>query len=347
MNSKKTSSTKRKSTRTRQPRQPYLVSIGTSAGGMNAITELVSQLPADLNAVVLIVLHLSRAALGAPLAERIEKSSSLPCSIAKPNEKIKAGHIYLAVPGSHLLVKEDRIIIGHGPAENRFRPSIDVLFRSVAAHYRERAIGIVLTGMLNDGTSGMWAIKQSGGHCIVQDPNEAEYPDMPLSVLDTIEVDHCVSLKEMGALITDITKQTAPKGTKPPPIIIAESKLSEEMATGIENVSRLGEKTDYACPDCGGGLWKIGQAKGSHFRCHIGHSYTEKDLIVKQSEAIEQTLWVATRMMEERKLFLYKLAREHHQKGLAQLGSSYKNQGENLAAHVDKLKELLYSIHQE
>jgi two-component system chemotaxis response regulator CheB len=314
---------------------------------LNAIIELVSQLPANLNAAILIVLHLSRTGLGDILAEKIKKNTALACGIAKANEKIEPGHIYLAAPDAHLLIKNDRIIIGHGPPENRFRPSIDVLFRSAAAHYGERVIGIVLTGMLNDGTSGMSAIKQSGGYSIVQDPNEAEYPDMPMSVLETMEVDHCISLKKMGAAITTITKETKLKGIVPPPVVIAESKLSEEVATSIEKVSMLGEKSEYSCPDCGGGLWKIGNGNGAHYRCHIGHSFSERDLVLKQSETIEYTLWVAVRMMEERKLLLFKLAREHEGKGLGQLGTSYKQQAEELAIHVDKMKALLYGVHQE
>src|SRR5438874_13341659 len=209
----------------------FVIAIGASAGGLNAISEVVSQFPSDLNAAVFVVLHLSKAAVGDILLTRIQKNSSLPCKIAEDREAIKRGHVYLAPPDSHLLVKKDHIIIGRGPAENRFRPSIDVLFRSAAASHGERVIGIILTGFLNDGTSGMMAIKQSGGHCVVQDPNEAEYPDMPLSVLENIEVDHCVSLKNMGNAIFEIIDNAEEKGISVPPHVMAESKLSEKAAT--------------------------------------------------------------------------------------------------------------------
>ena len=149
----------------------FVIVIGASAGGLNAIAELVSQFPTDLNAAVFVVLHLSKAALGDILVNRIQKNTSLDCKIAEHNEEIKSGQIYIAPPDEHLLAKEDRIVIGRGPAENRFRPSIDVLFRSAAASHGEKVIGIILTGFLNDGTAGMMAIKQSGGHCIVQDRN--------------------------------------------------------------------------------------------------------------------------------------------------------------------------------
>ena len=250
-------------------------------------------------------------------------------------------------PAAHLLLKKDSIIIGHGPAENRFRPSIDVFFRSAAASHSEKVIGIILTGFLNDGTTGMMAIKQSGGHCIVQDPNEAEYPDMPLAVLENMEVDDCVSLKNMGKAIAEIVNNSEVKGIVAPDKIIAESKLSERSATTIEGISRLGEKTIYACPDCGGGLWRIENGKIKHYRCHIGHSYSEDDLLVKQSEKTENTLWVAVRMMEERKLFLRKIAKENDDKGLQRLGSEYSRRAEDLEQHIEKLKELLFAINKD
>ena len=187
----------------------FTVCIGASAGGLNAVSEVISQLPTNLNAAVFIVLHLSKAAIGEILVARIKGVTIMPCEIAKDGAAIKPGHIYIAPPDAHLLIKKDRIVIGHGPTENRFRPSIDVLFRSAAVNNGVRTIGVVMTGFLNDGTSGMWAIKKSGGHCIVQDPNEAEYPDMPLSVLEAMEVDHCVSLKEMGRIIAEITAKNS------------------------------------------------------------------------------------------------------------------------------------------
>ena len=244
--------------KTRQPKtkEPFfhVICIGSSAGGLNAVGELLSQLPENLNAAVFVVLHLSRAAIGELLVDRIRKNAKLPCSLAGNNEIIQPGHIYVAVPDTHLLIKNDRIILGKGPAENRFRPSIDVMFRSAATYYREKTIGIILTGYLNDGTAGMWAIKQNGGHCLVQDPNEAEYPDMPMSVLETMEVDHCVSLKKMGSIIGNILKENKPKNVIPSPLVKAESNYRNESLPALEGVSSLGEKTIYSCPDCGGGL---------------------------------------------------------------------------------------------
>lgn len=325
--------------------KPFIITIGASAGGINAIQELVSHLAPQLNAAIFVVLHLSTTTLGDIFVNRIQKSTHLRCKLAEDNERIKPGIIYSAPPGAHLLVKEDRVVIGHGPPENRFRPSIDVLFRSAAVSHKERVIGIILTGFLNDGTAGMWAIKQSGGYCIVQDPNEAQYPDMPLAVLESMEVDETARLKDIGDLILLRTLKAGElKEKEVPENVIMESTLSEKSATGIEKVEPLGEKSLYACPDCGGGLWKIQNGNLSHYRCHIGHAYSEDDLVLRQAETIENTIWVAVRMMEERKTMLAKMARQNDEKGLKSLSSQYRKHADDLEEHIAKMKQLLLAI---
>jgi two-component system, chemotaxis family, protein-glutamate methylesterase/glutaminase len=322
----------------------FIIVIGASAGGLNAIGEMASQLPPDINAAVFIVLHLSKAALGDILVNRVQRNSLLPCKLAEDREPIKAGNIYIAPPDRHLLVKEDHVLLGHGPTENRFRPSIDVLFRSAAASYGEKTIGVVLTGFLNDGTAGMMAIKSSGGYCLVQDPNEAEYPDMPLSVLETLEVDQVAPLKNMGTAILKIINEAKEKGISPPATVVAESKLSERSAISIEAVSKLGKKSLYACPDCGGGLWEIETGKMVHYRCHIGHSYSENDLLIRQIETVENTLWIALRMLEERKLLLQKISRQNKERGLERLGQNYDRQASDIDHHISELKGLLFGL---
>ncbi|HUR67128.1 MAG TPA: chemotaxis protein CheB, partial [Chitinophagaceae bacterium] len=212
---------------------PYLICIGASAGGVNAVMEIVAQLPPKLNAAVFILLHISTTTISELLVERMRRQSALDCSVAKDKEHIIAGHIYIAPADVHLLVKDGQVIYGHGPHENRFRPSIDVLFRSAAVAYGERTIGIILTGYLNDGTIGMWNIKQCGGHTIVQDPAEAEFPDMPTAVLEKMKVDHSLPLAEIGEVVTNIIRTYKIRGIKPPPQIVAESSLSERTAAGI------------------------------------------------------------------------------------------------------------------
>ncbi|MBC7947440.1 MAG: chemotaxis protein CheB, partial [Chitinophagaceae bacterium] len=190
----------------------FIVVIGASAGGLNALSELVQTLQKGLDVAYCIVLHLSRKGIGDFVVHRLKQVTSMTCSLAVDGAPVKKDNIYIARPNQHLLVKDNHFLLGAGPEENRFRPSIDVLFRSAAAVYSSHTIGIILSGLLDDGTSGMWAIKRSGGTCIVQDPNEAEYPDMPLSVINNMEATHVTTLGEMGPLIAEILKKK--KGRK-------------------------------------------------------------------------------------------------------------------------------------
>lgn len=322
----------------------FILVLGTSAGGMNALTELVAQFTEEMDMAVFVVMHLSRTSVSDFLVHRLQPHTALHCEIAKGGAAIERGHIYVAAPNQHLLVKKNSILLGNGPEENRWRPSIDVLFRSAAAAYSSRVIGVVLTGSLDDGTTGMSAIKRSGGTTIVQDPNEAEYPDMPLSVLNNMEVDYCISLLQMGETITAIL-QTMPGEIPAPTDVIIESEIAERVVVDYESVKQLGEKSIYACPDCGGGLWNIDQQSGKtdRYRCHIGHSYSENDLVIKQGEILESTLWTALRIMEERRNLLKKMETDNAKKGLSKMAASYAEKGKAIQFHVDKMKEVLFA----
>jgi len=330
---------------TNSHREPkYIVVVGASAGGLNAIAELVSQLTPEMDVAVLVVLHLSRKGISNFLAHKVQQHTGFHCVIASDGGVIQRGHIYIASPNYHLLVKNGRTMIGHGPEENRWRPSIDVLFRSAAVHYGVRTIGIILTGLLDDGASGMQAIRKSGGICIVQDPNEAEYPDMPLAVLNSMEVDHCISLAEIGPIISEISSRDIPHHVQIPEDLRSEAEIAEKASIGIDIVSQLGDKSIYTCPDCGGGLWKLSNEKMDRYRCHIGHSYSERDLVIKQAEHLESTLWVALRIMEERRNLLKKMEEDTRRKGFMRIASDHGDRGEELQSHINKLKGMLFDL---
>jgi two-component system, chemotaxis family, protein-glutamate methylesterase/glutaminase len=322
----------------------FAVGIGASAGGVNAISEVVSTLPKNLPAAYFIVLHLSRRSLGDILAEKIKKSASIPLRIATDNELIRPSTIYIAPSDQHLLVKNGRILLGNGPPENRFRPCIDVLFRSLAAHFTNNCVGVVLTGYLADGTAGMAAIKESGGFCIVQDPLEAEVPDMPLSVLESVDVDDSLPLSKIGQRIKEFTKLNRKQKKPAPERVLMESKISEKSATSVDEVALIGDKTSFGCPECHGALWKIKNGNVVHYRCHVGHSYSEADLEYRQKEKLEVTLWMALRMMEERKLLLNKLARQNKEKGLQILSRNLTTQAVSLEKHIRQLKNFLFDF---
>jgi two-component system, chemotaxis family, protein-glutamate methylesterase/glutaminase len=321
----------------------YIVVAGASAGGLDALAELVSQLKPGMQMAMLVVLHLSRKGIGDFLVHRLQQFTSLHCVAAADEVEIQEDHVYIAPPNYHLLVKDGRTRIGHGPEENRWRPSIDVLFRSAAAYYNGRTIGIILTGMLDDGTAGMLAIRKTGGRCIVQDPNEAEYPDMPLSVLNNMEVDHCVPLSEMGKVLNELV-QTEPKRAEIPKEIMQEAAIAEKISTGIDVVDKMGEHSVYTCPDCGGSLWELKDTHSDRYRCHIGHSYSERDLVVKQAENIEATLWVAVRIMEERRNLLRKMEQDTKERGFQRIASDHGDRAHELEHHIERLKEMLYAV---
>lgn len=193
----------------------FIVVIGASAGGLDALSEMVQGLQNGNDTAYCIVLHLSRKGIGDFVVHRLSLVTSIPCSMAKDGAAIESNHIYVARPNQHMLVKDGKIKLGAGPEENRWRPSIDVLFRSAAVAYSSHCIGVILSGLLDDGTSGMWAIKRSGGVCIVQDPEQAEYPDMPVSVMNHMEVDHVLTLADMGLAISKFIA-TAPAEKRSP-----------------------------------------------------------------------------------------------------------------------------------
>jgi two-component system, chemotaxis family, protein-glutamate methylesterase/glutaminase len=325
----------------------FIVVIGASAGGINASRELISQINGNVDAAIFVILHLSGKAISDILVQRLQNYTSLVCRIPKNGEAIKKGTVYVAPSDSHMLVKKGKILIGQGPAENRWRPSIDVLFRSASVAYTSRVIGIVLTGLLNDGTFGMMAIKKCGGICIVQDPNKAEFPDMPLSVLNSMETDYCVELSEMGAIIRELTQRSVPSEVEPPAEVAAEAEMAERASTSIGKVKEIGVKSIFVCPDCGGGLWHMKDDGIERYRCHVGHVYSERDLNTKQGEALEATLWVALRMMEERNSLLEKMANDERKKGLNTLAASKDERRADLQKHIDNLKEILFSEHRQ
>src|SRR2546423_5551127 len=220
----------------------YITVVGASAGGLNSIIELSAQLSDEMNLSVFFVLHITETPFSDLLIERIQKNTLFTCKIAENGERIRRGHIYMALPDSHLLVKKGKIILGNGPPENRWRPSIDTLFRSAAVAYSGRVIAIILSGMMHDGTAGMLAVKRCGGTCIVQDPREAEYPDMPLSVLNNMRVEYCVPLIEMGAILLEKSRNGTNGRHNVPLDVAAEAEIAERVSISIDNLKELGEK---------------------------------------------------------------------------------------------------------
>jgi len=295
-----------------------------------------------MDAAFFIVLHLSRKGVGDVLFQRLQQSSSLPCKVGKNDDSIEKGVIYFAPPDEHMLLSPGKLVIGKGAPENRWRPSINNLFRSAAATYNSRVIGIILTGLLDDGTAGMSAVKKCGGTTIVQHPEEADYPDMPLSVLRDVPVDHIQTLSKMGMLLSEIIAAPKPRPAEVPEEVEMETRIDRRVSTRIDNIAHL-EKIEINCPDCGGGLYVTQKAHPAHYRCHVGHSYTDRELLIRVSEVMENTFWTSLRMMEERRSLLVKLAEKDKERGYSSTADQHLKKAEEMEVHISNLKQILFS----
>ena len=316
----------------------HIVVVGASAGGLDALVALIKQLPEDFPAPVLIVMHISPDATGNVLLNALNKHGKLACVHAVEGEAVKAGQVYLAPSDHHLMIKDTGLLlVTKGAQENRSRPGIDPLFRSAAIAFRNRVTGIILTGYLDDGTAGLIAVQRCGGTCIVQDPNEAQYPDMPKNALNQVKVDYCVRITEMGSILTLLMKKKPGKQKTIPEDIKRESKIAERVLSDLPSVNSLGEQVPFNCPGCGGVLWRMNKGPMVRYRCHTGHAYTAASLLAAQNQKIEETMWVALRMLEERKNLLTTVARE-------QKGATSRLAGERAKlsqVHIDRIRAIL------
>jgi two-component system chemotaxis response regulator CheB len=226
-----------------------IIAIGASAGGVEALTRLFPALPPDLPAAIFVVLHLSSQG-SSRLPNILNLANSLPAAWATNGEKIKPGNIYVAPPGSHLLVKGGRVTLDHGLRENRNRLAIDALFRSAAESYGPRVIGIVLSGYLDDGTAGLQAIKKRRGLTIVQDPDEALAASMPLFAIRHVDIDYCLPVAEIGPLLVRLVyKKGTPKekrSTKSQTSILSR-QVERLRLSSKEKEKLLGRPPRFSC----------------------------------------------------------------------------------------------------
>jgi len=297
---------------------PRCIVIGASAGGFEVLKELVSQLPADLAVPVFIVLHIP-AYEPSLLPELFDHFGPLSALHPQDGAQIQAGHIYVAPPDHHLLIDDSHVAVKKGPKENGFRPSIDALFRSAAYSYGPGAIGVVLSGALNDGASGLWSIKRLGGTAIVQDPYEARYPSMPRSALEYIEPDYKVRSADIAPLLAQLAST---EGDQEAMVGDDMDRDLKRMATEVQiaagvnlpekTVLELGSLTPFTCPACRGTLIRITEGKLFRFRCHTGHGFTEDALMEDLMERIGELIWQTTRGFQEASMLLEHIG-EHMQ----------------------------------
>ena len=293
-----------------------VIAIGGSFGAMRVLLKIVSVLPGDFPGTVLIVTHIG--ARRSHLAEILGKVCRLPVRNACDGEPVSGGVVLLAPADRHMVVSEDgrAVRLYQGPKENHTRPAIDPLFRSVAVAYGEQAIGVILTGYLDDGVAGLAAIKALGGYVIVQDPAEAAADSMPGLALESVAVDMALRSDDIGA---ELVKRFHSDRSEAPMSIPSEGagaelaaiksalKVENQMSAGqggLAELARIATPSTFTCPECPGTLWQLNDLGVRRFRCHTGHAYTARVLEESQGDAVEEALWAALRALHEREKML-------------------------------------------
>jgi two-component system chemotaxis response regulator CheB len=299
-----------------------IIVIGCSAGGISALRTLVGLLPTKIPAAIFVVQHISPHS-SSQMPSILQRAGTLPTSSPKDKTSIEMGHIYVAPPDIHMLLEPGIIRIVRGPKENRSRPAIDPLFRSAALAYGSRVIGVILTGALDDGTAGLWAIKERGGIALVQDPAEATYPSMPNSAIAHVVVDYVGPVASIVAKIVQLVATPTIANVAPAPAGLEhETKIAAMELLPRANEVLPGLPSVYSCPNCGGVLWEL-QDGGNllRFRCRVGHAFTAESVLAEQDDTVEQALWVALKTLEESASLLRQMAERAQQNGHSWLQS--------------------------
>ena len=268
--------------------------VGGSAGSFTALRRLLADLPADLPAAVFVCQHFST--VGESHAVNLLRGySTLPVLLAEEGMPIEPGRVVFAPPDVHLMLGEDHVHLRRGAHENNFRPAVDPLFRSAAVYRGPRAIGVILSGMMDDGAAGCRALHRTGGHILVQSPESADFPDMPSAAMTAVPEAEPVPLRNLAAEIEALVGRPCAEATEVPWDIGVELKIAALEGATMANEERLGDLSPYNCPHCNGVLWQIEDGPMVRFRCHTGHAYTIESLNESQSRALDESLFNALR----------------------------------------------------
>lgn len=330
-----------------------LVLIGGSSGGIEALLKIVAALPPDFAASVLVVIHTS-AESPSLLPRVIGRMSRLPARHAEDGETILPSRIYVATPDHHLVLGPGNVIhVRRGPRENGHRPAIDPLFRSAASRgYGPRSIAVVLSGYLDDGSAGLYAIRSRGGLALVQDPVDAMASDMPANAVEYAGADYILPAREIGAklieLVGEVSKVIDMGGKKKQSKKAVgagnggarvEHEESPNQLVAYPEESVVGEPSVFACPDCHGVLWEIKEGGSVRYRCRVGHAYSEATLNEELSRAAESALWAAMRALDEKASMSRRMAEAAS--GPQRWAERLREQAETYARHAELLRKMI------
>jgi two-component system chemotaxis response regulator CheB len=325
-----------------------IVVIGGSAGSIEALIEVVRDLPEDLPAAVFVVVHFPPDS-SSVLPQILNRAGRLPAAHVTDEEEIRPGCIYVAAPGKHLLVGPKRLRSVIGPTENGHRPAIDPLFRTAARSYGERVVGVVLSGTMDDGTAGLYAVKRQGGIALVQDPDDALYPGMPRSAMEHVTIDRIAPARDLASCIASYVREDLPDGrlmekeedSQEMEELDYESEIAELDLQALETEDRPGEFSPFACPKCGGTLNDVSEGSLTRFRCRVGHAFTADNLMNEQADAVETALWVALRALEESASLSQKLERKMRKQGSRHSAERFRERSEEARQRAQVIRQYL------
>jgi two-component system, chemotaxis family, protein-glutamate methylesterase/glutaminase len=314
--------------------------IGASAGGVEALKRIAAGLPRDLAAAIMITMHL-RGDFHSALAEIISHAGPLLAAFANDYQRIEHGRIYIVPPDQHLLLYGDTLRLGHGPRENNARPAVDPLFRSAAVCCDPRCIGLVLTGYLNDGSSGLNAIKRCGGITVVQDPKDAKFPEMPRNAIRVTNADHVAALAQIPELLVSLVQAPEGEPGPAPRDIRLEAEIAIAGSSGMERAEELGDRSVLACPDCHGVLWEIKDGGLTRYRCHIGHAYTEQALEAGLQDDLARALGSALRALDDRIQPLRQMEWQAREKNRDLLAEEWADRAKKVEAEAEVVRRTM------
>lgn len=321
-----------------------IIVIGSSAGGVDALMRLCAGLPAALPATIFIAQHLSPSSRSV-LPRLLERAGRLPVVAPVDGQPFERNHIYVAGPDHHMLLRSGKILLRRGPYENRMRPAVNALFRSAALSYGSRVVGVVLTGLLDDGTDGLIAIKAAGGTSIAQDPDDAEWPSMPRNAVKRDHVDRIVRLSELPAVLAEVAQEEAgPSVPLPEEYNIEDLIAAQEIAVMEPHIKSPGHPSFLACPDCGGVLNQIQTGEELRFRCQVGHAFTPLGLADAQNAELEHALGVAARTHRDRMKLFAQMAENARRRNLPHVVGRWERASEESEQMVGVLEQAMTAL---
>jgi two-component system chemotaxis response regulator CheB len=320
-----------------------IIVIGGSTGSGAVLKRLLSELPPDLEASLFIATHMPSGSSGY-LADMLDKTSALPIAQAMDGQPIEEGRIYVAAPDRHLLIDDGTLRLGDGPRENMTRPSIDSLFRSAALSYGSRAVGVILTGLLNDGASGLFTIKQAGGTAIVQHPLDAEADQMPLAALDAVDADVVATEADLAAVLAEISRTDAGPSPEPPPGLELEVDIAAGSRLDAEKLRKIADPSALSCSDCQGVLSDNREQRPLCYRCQMGQAQTAEVLASCRAE-VDEALRIALRVMEERVTLVTRMAKDARNVGRNAVAELYEARAEEFTRYATILREAAVRSH--